>query len=478
MLKHIFKKQDKRQLEKLQTVQQMQEPHEMQETTSVAQSNRNRNVWGTRIEQVSTELARHKILYIIIIVVVMLATSYIVYQGMSQTATVSIALNYEEATRGLYPNQTRFNISLIKSDEVLERAIRKAGLTGQITAQDMADNITAWAASVDGMQLPSGTTNYKIATTYTINYTRNKELGKRISTQDMLSLIVESYKEIFYEKYTYVEVALEPDWSECDDEEYMEIGSFFEKECNKIRRFLKSHANENKTFRSDSIGESFVSLRQRIDNFIGVDLEKYNSYVLQSGLSKNKERYISKLNYQNFLKNIDYQKYMEEYQNRLHTMDVYDSSLTAVVLIPTLDTQNNFYMSRTKIESDYQASAAESANSSANDTMASIQQNEYMIRQMENSTAVTPSNIATAESMIQSMKNKITDIVEKTRIVNKEYVRYKTKNYLTVSFEEHGIADLLGIKWSVLTGCITFCIISLNILRKNQQKNNKSRKMK
>lgn len=39
------------------------------------------------------------------------------HPGKLQSATALIALNYEEATRGLYPNQTRFNISLLKSDE-------------------------------------------------------------------------------------------------------------------------------------------------------------------------------------------------------------------------------------------------------------------------------------------------------------------------------------------------------------------------
>lgn len=177
----------------------------------------------------------------------------------------------------------------------------------------------------------------------------------------MLGLIVESYKEVFYEDYTYVEMGISPDWSECDKQEYMEIGSFFDKECQKLHRFLNTNAKENGTFRSELTGETFTSLRQKVDNFTSIDLEKYDSYVLQSGLSKNRERYISKLEYQNFLKNISYQKLMAEYQNRLHTIEIYDSALTAVVLIPTLDTQNNFYMSRTKVAIDYQASAAESA---------------------------------------------------------------------------------------------------------------------
>lgn len=420
------------------------------------------------VELVLRGLWQHRFVYLTILILVTCSTSLVMYRQKTRTAKMLVALNYEEATRGLYPNNTRFNISLIKSDAVLDRAIAKAGLEGQITALDMADHITALASNVNGMQLPSDTTSYKIATTYTITYEKNDELGPRISAKDMLGLIVEAYKEVFYEDYTYVEVGIAPDWSECEEQEYMEIGSFFEKECQKLRRFLNTNANENGTFRSARTGETFTSLRQKVDNFITIDLEKYDSYVLQSGLSKNRERYISKLEYENFLKNIDYQKFMAEYQNRLHTIEIYDSALTAVVLIPTLDTQNNFYMSRTKVAIDYQATAAESANANGNDTLAVIQKNEYAIRQMRSQTANTPSSIATAQSMIQDMKQKLETLIETTKILNKEYVRYKTKNYLTISFEERSLADELSLKWVILADGAAFCALCAWVLAKSK----------
>lgn len=420
------------------------------------------------IELVLRGLWQHRFVYLTILILVTCSTSLVMYRQKARTAKMLVALNYEEATRGLYPNNTRFNISLIKSEDVLDRAIAKAGLEGQITALDMADHITALASNVNGMHLPSDTTSYKIATTYTITYEKNDELGPRISAKDMLGLIVEAYKEVFYETYTYVEVGIAPDWSECEEQEYMEIGSFFEKECRKLRRFLNTNANENGTFRSARTGETFTSLRQKVDNFITIDLEKYDSYVLQSGLSKNRERYISKLEYENFLKNIDYQKFMAEYQNRLHTIEIYDSALTAVVLIPTLDTQNNFYMSRTKVAIDYQATAAESANANGNDTMAVIQKNEYAIRQMRSQTANTPSSIATAQSMIQDMKQKLETLIETTKILNKEYVRYKTKNYLTISFEERSLADELSLKWVILADGAAFCALCAWVLAKSK----------
>ena len=419
------------------------------------------------IELVLRGLWQHRFVYLTILILVTCSTSLVMYRQKARTAKMLVALNYEEATRGLYPNNTRFNISLIKSEDVLDRAIAKAGLEGQITALDMADHITALASNVNGMQLPSGTTSYKIATTYTITYEKNDELGPRISARDMLGLIVEAYKEVFYEDYTYVEVGIAPDWSECEEQEYMEIGSFFEKECRKLRRFLNTNANENGTYRSARTGETFTSLRQKVDNFISIDLEKYDSYVLQSGLSKNRERYISKLEYENFLKNIDYQKFMAEYQNRLHTIEIYDSALTAVVLIPTLDTQNNFYMSRTKVAIDYQATAAESANSNGNDTLAVIQKNEYAIRQMRSQTANSSSSLATAQSMIQDMKQKLETLIETTKILNTEYVRYKTKNYLTISFEERSLADELSLKWVILADGAAFCALCAWVLVKS-----------
>lgn len=422
----------------------------------------------TLVELLFQGLWKHRFVCLTILILVTCSTSLVMYWQKTHTAKMLVALNYEEATRGLYPNNTRFNISLIKSEDVLDRAIAKAGLEGQITALDMADHITALASNVNGMQLPSDTTSYKIATTYTITYEKNDELGPRISAKDMLGLIVEAYKEVFYEDYTYVEVGIAPDWSECEVQEYMEIGSFFEKECQKLRRFLNTNANENGTFRSARTGETFTSLRQKVDNFITIDLEKYDSYVLQSGLSKNRERYISKLEYENFLKNIDYQKFMAEYQNRLHTIEIYDSALTAVVLIPTLDTQNNFYMSRTKVAIDYQATAAESANANGNDTMAVIQKNEYAIRQMRSQTANTPSSIATAQSMIQDMKQKLETLIETTKILNKEYVRYKTKNYLTISFEERSLADELSLKWVILADGAAFCALCAWVLIKSK----------
>jgi hypothetical protein len=403
---------------------------------------------------------RHAFLYLFLIIAVMAVTSFTMYQKKKDTASATLTLNYEEAAKGLYPNSTRFSISLIKSKEVLNRVIEKAGLSG-ITAEQIAANISATGTGVNG--LGSGEGDYSIATSYVITYKQNTEISQ-IGATEMLKLILQAYKEEFYENYAYGNADLTCQIDDYDDLEYLEIAELFTREGNKITRYLKEKINENGTFQSEKTGETFASLKKLIDNFMDVDLEKYSSFVTQSGLSKDKERYIDKLEYQNKLLDIQYQKFMGEYQIRLDAIDIYDAALTAVVLVPTVDTEREFYMSRTKVSIDYQAEAAKSANSNANDVNEQINENKYVISQLETTGASSQKDIEKAESMILEMKAKLEEITEKTVVTNREYTRYKTKNYLSTTITERSTADLLSVKWMLFAGCGMSGLIGVWIL--------------
>ena len=87
---------------------------------------------------------------------------------------------------------------------------------------------------------------------------------------------------------------------------------------------------------------------------------------------------------------------------------------------------------------------------------------------MRSQTANTPSSIATAQSMIQDMKQKLETLIETTKILNKEYVRYKTKNYLTISFVERSLADELSLKWVILADGAAFCALCAWVLVKSK----------
>ncbi len=155
------------------------------------------------------------------------------------------------------------------------------------------------------MQSPSDTTSYKIATTYTITYEKNDEIGPRISARDMLGLIVESYKEVFYEDYTYVEMGISPRLVRVRQAGVHGDRLLSSITGARVYRFLNTNAKDKwhlplRTHRRDlhlSAPEGGQFHQHR-------PLKNTMPDVLQSGLSKNRERYISKLEYQNFLKNM------------------------------------------------------------------------------------------------------------------------------------------------------------------------------
>jgi hypothetical protein len=394
----------------------------------------------------------------------MTGTSYYMYQQKKNTATSTLTLNYEEAAKGLYPNSTRFSISLIKSQEVLDRVIDKAGLEG-ITAEELAENITAKGVSIYNGQ--NSTSDYNIATSYVITYEKNPEIS-RMTADEMMKLIIQAYKEVFYEKYAYGKTDIVCDLEDYEELEYVEIADLFEREGNKISRYLKAKINENGTYQSETTKETFTSLKKLIDNFMDVDLEKYSSYIIQTGLAKDRDKYVSKLQYQNELLDVNYQKYMGEYTIRLSSIDIYDAALTSVVLIPTIDTLDEFYMSRTKVGIDYQAESAKSASSRANDIKEEIDENNYVISMLKEQSS--QEDIQKAEDMIAQMKATLENITEKTVVTNREYIRYKTKNYLTVTVSELSIADLFSVKWMLLVGAAFLGVISIGIIVQDMRK--------
>ena len=420
------------------------------------------------IQRLAGGLLKHKFLYAVIILAVMASVSVGRYCIRANTANAFITLNYEEATKGLYPNSTRFNISLVKAREVLGRAIEKGGIKN-VTPEEMAGNITAKASNSGRPYFSAG--DYSIATSYEIIYRKNPEIGN-LSAQQILEMILQSYKEIFYENYTYSKANLEIEWGDCDSLEYVEVGEFFKKESSKIQRYLYSKVKENGTYHSKTTDETFASLKKSIDNFIKVDLEKYNSYVKRSGLSKNKERFVNKLSYQNFLLDIIYQKYMGEYQIRMDSIDLYNSALTAVVLVPTVDVQDEFYMSRTKVAIDYQAEAAERVNANANDTKETINANKYIMKQVKSVKEPSELHIDKAEKMIQNMQEKLLDIAEKTEATNREYTKYKTKNHLNVTYLHEGWKELLSVTWSLAAGIAAGGMLCVWVLMTTKRRGN------
>ena len=114
------------------------------------------------------------------------------YAESYRTASTVLSLDYEEASKGLTPSQTRINIFEIRSGKVMERLIEYAGLQGKITPEELSKCISIQATHDKSV---SGSVNY-ISTSFVVRFTINDAMAGR-TADDMLSLLCKAYREYF-----------------------------------------------------------------------------------------------------------------------------------------------------------------------------------------------------------------------------------------------------------------------------------------
>lgn len=411
----------------------------------------------------------------VVLVEIVVITSVFSWQigKHNRTAETTMTLNYQEAAEGLYPNKTRFNINDLRSTEVMQMVIDNANLQ-DVTTEELADSITAVGTHSKNLETNSLTGSedaFYITTSYKITYKKIDKI-QDISTESMLALIISSYQEYFYTHYADNQQAINYDDDLFRDGEYLEVSEGIEMEAQQIGRYLTARASQNGTFRSEETGETFTSLKAQVDNFTSIVIPKFEAYIIQTGLSKDEASFISKMQYKNKLYDVERQISLSEYNVCTEAVNLYDNSLTSVVLVPTLDTNGDYYMARTKVAIDYISEQASRASQSANGTLQKINYNNDLIAKIQAVVNTDKTQAKwTADSMLSSMTSTLSDLAQRVIRTDKEFMRYNTRNYLSFVESELSFQELWGVKWMILFGGVAFvatCIIIIMINFKKQ----------
>ena len=245
---------------------------------------------------------------IVVLMCVFVFISLIVtYTGSFNKKSVVLSLNYEEASKGQNPNLTRYNVYELKSDRVMERVIGNAGLQDVLTPTELSKHIDIAENSSGKTIDPNDSSTYYISTSYTVSYRMNREI-KNISVDDMMTLICKSYNDMFHEEYVGTKSVLKYDLGDIDGKEYIEIAKLFTNKSDQMLRYIQQRIEENATYRSEITGQSFQTIKKMIQNVQNYSIKKYSAFVLESGLSRNKDHYIRTLNYKNDMLNITCQQ--------------------------------------------------------------------------------------------------------------------------------------------------------------------------
>ena len=398
---------------------------------------------------------------VILIVAVLLSGTYFVIDSYTSAST-AMSLNYEEGAYGLNPNSTRFYVYNIESPEVVERMLYYCGIDPEsVDINEIINCISVRPVNAKAFSEDK----FFITTTYKISIKKPAAI-KGVSVQQLLTFLCKAYKDDFYANYTENRSILEFDIEELNDKEYMVVADLFDLKAQQIEKYLNTRAKQSKSFTEAQSDETFKSLAKKVEDLRSYDVVKYRAFVKEAGCSYDKVRYVRALAYVNRMNNMDYEKDMATYTVNNDGIKMYNEAMANIVMIPSIDKEKNtYYMSRTKTGMDYMAKQADDNLVAAQEIAMDVKYNNEVMSKME-AGKNEKADIEKANKMIDDIKKKFSDISKQVETVDKAYVKYRTKDYLT--FKSSNIAlrqRLQPTKLLVIAAVLLFGIFAMIWLR-------------
>ena len=396
---------------------------------------------------------KHKVFTLLFLLAVCLGFCGFYYVRSLRAASTTVSLDYEEASQGLTPSQTRFNIYEIESAEVLDRLIAYAGLQGAITADDIRPCVSVNATHDKNI---SGQVNF-ISTSYTIRFTDSLGIPGR-SAETMLSLLCKAYREFFVEHYGINHSILSfPTENLKFNDEYLMAVDLLELKCNQLSKYVQLRKRENKNYQDPDTGITFSALEQRLNNFYDYDLARLRSYIIENGIATDKPSLNAMLDYKIRMDQLVYDKLMAAYDEDNKGIQMYDAAMSAVVMIPTQDRTSQYYMSRTKTGMDSMALHADGQLLGATEKMEAIEYNTYLIGKM-GAVSPTAAQRDKADAMIRQSEAALEKLAGDIRMVDNSFTSYKARNYLSFHSADLRILDRIDPAGSVLSTALIFVL--------------------
>ena len=401
--------------------------------------------------------------------IIFLALCCFHYIRSHNTASTILSLDYEEASRGLTPNGTRFNIFEIRSGEVMERLIGYAGLEGKITPDELSECVSVQATHDKNI---SGKVNY-LSTSFVVRFT-NKGVTDRITAENMLSLLCKAYREYFVEHYGFNHSILSFNVNDLKfNDEYLMAVDLLELKCSQLEKYVQLRSRESKNYQDPDTGITFSALEQQVKNFYAYDLAKLQSYIIENGIANDREGLVRMLDYKIRMDSLVHNKMMAAYEEDNKGVQMYDAAMSAVVMIPTQDQKMQYYMSRTKTGMDNMVIHAQEQLTGTAERMEQIEYNTYLTEKLKEDVS-SRKKTEKADAMIREMEASLDKIASDIQVVDSAYMSTKGRNYIGFSDDSKGFAEQIGLVPSLVCAALiltaAFTCVFLRLLFSDKEK--------
>ena len=378
------------------------------------------------------------------------------YKRTLQTAGTVLSLDYEQASKGLTPNGMRFNIFEIRSGEVMERLIDYAGLEGKITPDELSECVSVKATHDRSV---SGNVNY-ISTSFVVRFTNDGRI-ERIPAEDMLSLLCKAYREYFVEHYGFNHSILSFDVNDLKfNDEYLMAVDLLDLKCSQLEKYVQLRSRESKNYQDPNTGITFSALEQRVSNFYAYDLAKLRSYIIENGIANDREGLVGILDYKIRMDSLMHNKMMAAYEEDNKGIRMYDTAMSAVVMIPTQDQDTQYYMSRTKTGMDNMVIHAQEQLTGTAERMEQIEYNTYLTEKLEENRS-DRKKMEKADTMISEMTAALDKIASDIGAVDSAYLSTKGRNFIGFSDDSTGFTEQIGLVSSFLCAALIILAVFL-----------------
>ena len=335
-------------------------------------------------------------------------------------------------------NGTRYNMSEIISDPVLERAI-EMGAFEDVTVKELKECLSVYP-HVQGDV--SDKSKYHISTEFVVAYNASKDT-EHLDAENVILLITSAYKEYYIEKYTdnfsLTEQEEKPDFTTM---EYMDIVTYFNKETTSVLNYLYGMAEKGSSFVTES-NTTFNSIAGKVSQFQQTQIEQnLKSLILQYGIVKDKSGYVDRLEYQNKNTDFDKQKNTASFNLCNQAIDMYSEEMTRIVLVPTWDENGKYYMGRTKVGIDELSVMATRFSDYVATNNKAIMDNQLIIEKMQNAAQSETAN-AEADALIASIDRSIDNFTVEAIKAGREYSNYRMNQCVAVSIYGVSLFDEL-----------------------------------
>ena len=418
------------------------------------------------ITQVLFVLKKYFFRFLILSVVFFVGFCSVSYVQSFREASVILAFTYPNASNGLYPNGTYFNAYNILSDEVISAGIRNVGLEGILNSHIVADEISIQPRSNASL----------ITTRFIINYKAGKDdqLGP-VSAEGLLHSIIYAYIDHFFTTYSSDQIVLNLDFADKESLEYNDLVSYYNVALNQLQKYLRTQQDTDKDFISDD-GTSFQDLINIIERYRTTSLKEIKSIITERGVTRNREAYTQRLHYRVWNLTNTYNNNRNMHQLYKTILQKYESKLTSVVFIPSLDSERKFYMSKTKVGIDIYSLTSKTYEEKSEDFQRQIDQTNQYINMItnEDNTQAAPVNTARVNALLAKLKKELDNTMKKVRLVEKEFSQYKNHHFVTMTPVEQSFIERTNAKKSILfTMILDAVLVTILVVRKKKGKGQK-----